>query len=153
MIRLWKIICGATSCHGRRATPNRYTNATPHPSIQQQPDDLARTMGQFHFAVPSGSQPILKQTLWKDAYICGIEGVPWECRNTVEDGILSIDRPVDTSGKLYLTCPTKGLGYRTLSTCSLMPTRRRTLCFWSWRAGAVSAPGCNRAAGSERVLR
>ncbi|WP_235908492.1 endo-1,4-beta-xylanase [Roseiconus nitratireducens] len=64
----------------------------------------------------------MKQTLWKDAYICGIEGVPWECKNTVSKGVLSIARPVQTSGKLYLTCPTKGLGYRTLSTCSLMPT-------------------------------
>jgi len=78
-------------------------------------------MGQFHFAVPSESTQLLQQTLWKDAYICGIEGVPWECRNTVSGGVLSISRPVQTSGKLYLTCPTKGLGYRTLSTCSLMP--------------------------------
>ena len=79
-------------------------------------------MGQFHFAVPNDSTQLLKQTLWKDAYICGIEGVPWECRNEVSSGVLSISRPVDTSGKLYLTCPTKGLGYRTLSSCSLMPT-------------------------------
>ena len=81
-------------------------------------------MGQFHFAVPSDSSQLLQQTLWKDAYICGIEGVPWECRNSVDEGVLSISRPVDTSGKLYLTCPTKGLGYRTLSTCSLMPGTR-----------------------------
>lgn len=79
-------------------------------------------MGQFHFAVPSGSQPVLNQTLWKDAYICGIEGVPWECKNSIREGVLSVVRPVDTSGKLFLTCPTRGLGYRTLSTCSLMPT-------------------------------
>ena len=78
-------------------------------------------MGQFHFAVPSESSQLLEQTLWKDAYICGIEGVPWECHNSVEHGVLSISRPIDSSGKLYLTCPTKGLGYRTLSTCSLMP--------------------------------
>lgn len=78
-------------------------------------------MGQFHFAVPSDSTQLLKQTLWKDAYICGIEGVPWECKNSISNGVLSIARPVDTSGKLYLTCPTKGIGYRTLSTCSLMP--------------------------------
>lgn len=79
-------------------------------------------MGQFHFAVPSDAPQLLEQTLWKDAYICGIEGVPWECRNSVSDGVLSIKRPVDSSGKLYLTCPTKGLGYRTVSTCSLIPT-------------------------------
>lgn len=79
-------------------------------------------MGQFHFAVPPDSSQLLKQTLWGDAYICGIEGVPWECRNTIKDGVLSISRPVDTAGKLYLTCPTKGLGFRTLSTCSLLPT-------------------------------
>ncbi len=83
-------------------------------------------MGQFHFAVPSDSSQLLQQTLWKDAYICGIEGVPWECKNKVEGGLLSITRPVDTSGKLFLTCPTKGLGYRTLSTCSLMPNTAET---------------------------
>jgi hypothetical protein len=78
-------------------------------------------MGQFHFAVPPDSPQLLKQTLWNDAYICGIEGVPWECHNSMADGILSLRRPVDTSGKLYLTCPTKALGFRTLSTCSLPP--------------------------------
>ncbi|OYP38932.1 endo-1,4-beta-xylanase [Rhodopirellula sp. MGV] len=81
-------------------------------------------MGQFHFAVPPDSTLLLKQTLWKDAYICGIEGVPWECRHKKDQGLLSISRPVDTSGKLYLTCPTKGLGYRTLSTCTLMPSEK-----------------------------
>ena len=79
-------------------------------------------MGQFKFAVPSDSTQLLKQTLWKDAYICGIEGVPWECKNEIDEGVLTISRPVDTSGKLFLTCPTKGLGYRTLSTCSLRPS-------------------------------
>lgn len=81
-------------------------------------------MGQFHFAVPPDSTQLLQQTLWQDAYICGIEGVPWECKNSIADGVLSISRPVETSGKLYLTCPTRGLGYRTLSTCSLMPQSR-----------------------------
>ncbi|MEO1618734.1 MAG: endo-1,4-beta-xylanase [Planctomycetota bacterium] len=79
-------------------------------------------MGQFHFAVPAESQQLLHQTLWGEAYVCGIEGVPWECRNSVDGGVLTIARPVDTSGKLFLTCPTKGLGFRTLSTCSLMPS-------------------------------
>ncbi|MCD0461189.1 endo-1,4-beta-xylanase [Roseiconus lacunae] len=82
-------------------------------------------MGQFHFAVPPDSTLLLKQTLWKDAYICGIEGVPWECKLSKDDGVLTIKRPVETSGKLYLTCPTKGLGYRTLSTCTLMPGEQR----------------------------
>lgn len=50
--------------------------------------------------------------------------MPWECTNSIRDGVLSVSRPVETSGKLFLTCPTKGLGYRTLSTCSLMPTEQ-----------------------------
>ena len=79
-------------------------------------------MGQFLFAVPSDSPGLLSQTLWKDAYVCGIEGVPWECQNKLDGGTLSIGRPVDTSGKLFLTCPLQGIGYRTLSTCSLMPS-------------------------------
>ncbi|MDV6031119.1 MAG: glycoside hydrolase family 10 [Phycisphaera sp. RhM] len=93
-------------------------------------------MGQFHFAVPSDSTQLLKQTLWKDAYICGIEGVPWECKNSVQGGVLSISRPVDTSGKLYLTCPTKGLGYRTLSTCSLMPQEQPHLLYLELARGS-----------------
>lgn len=82
-------------------------------------------MGQFHFAVPPDSAQLLKQTLWNDAYICGIEGVPWECENSMSGGVLSVSRPVDTSGKLFLTCPTKALGFRTLSTCSLPPGTKR----------------------------
>lgn len=79
-------------------------------------------MGQFQFAVPSDSPQLLDQTLWKDSYICGIEGVPWECKNHLDQGVLHLSRPVDTSGKLFLTCPVQGLGYRTLASCSLMPT-------------------------------
>jgi hypothetical protein len=78
-------------------------------------------MGQFHFDVPDVASDFIKRSLWKDAYICGIEGVPWQSRNHFDGARLTITRGIESSGKLYLACPLEGLGYRTLSTCSLRP--------------------------------
>ncbi len=76
-------------------------------------------MGQFHFDVPDTASDFVSQSLWSDAYICGIEGIPWESRNQFDGSRLTISRGIDSSGKLFIACPLKGLGYRTLSTCSL----------------------------------
>lgn len=76
-------------------------------------------MGQFQFAVPADSISLLAQSKWRDAYICGVEGVPWECSNSVQGGLLTIRRPLQASGKLHLSLPIKGFGYRLLSTCAL----------------------------------
>ena len=76
-------------------------------------------MGQFLFDVPDEAKEFVSRSLWKDAYICGIEGVPWQSRSQFDGSRLTITRNIDSSGKLYLACPINGLGYRTLSTCSL----------------------------------
>lgn len=79
-------------------------------------------MGQFHFDVPEPARDLIGRSLWRDAYICGIEGVPWQSRNSFDGSRLTISRGIDSSGKLYIACPLEGFGYRTLSTCSLRPT-------------------------------
>lgn len=76
-------------------------------------------MGQFHFDVPDTASDFISQSLWNEAYICGIEGIPWQSRNQFDGSRLTISRGIDSSGKLYITCPLKDLGFRTLSTCSL----------------------------------
>lgn len=78
-------------------------------------------MGQFHFDVPDAASDFIQRSLWNDAYISGIEGVPWQSRNEFHGSRLTITRGIESSGKLYIACPLEGMGYRTLSTCSLRP--------------------------------
>jgi hypothetical protein len=78
-------------------------------------------MGHFRFAVPTEQLSSLR--MWEAAYVCGIEGVPWEGRVTLDDGILTVSRGVDDSGKLFLPFPVGHAGPTvTLSTCSLRET-------------------------------
>ena len=79
-------------------------------------------MGQFHFDVPEPASDLIGRSLWRDAYICGIEGVPWQSQNSFNGSRLTISRGIESSGKLYLACPLDGMGFRTLSTCSLRAT-------------------------------
>jgi hypothetical protein len=61
--------------------------------------------------------------MWEAAYICGIEGVPWEGRVELENDVLAISRGVDDSGRLYIPYPVGDQGpLVTLSTCSLRET-------------------------------
>lgn len=76
-------------------------------------------MGQFHFDVPKPLQDTFEKTRWTNAYICGIEGIPWQCKNSWQDDRLTITRSIETSGKLHIVCQVGDLGYRSLSTCSL----------------------------------
>ncbi|WP_230271046.1 glycoside hydrolase family 10 [Rhodopirellula halodulae] len=76
-------------------------------------------MGQMHFNVPDAANELFLSSRWEDAYLCGIEGVPWQTRNSYSDGRFTLTRGVDTSAKLFLTCPIPSIGYRQLSTCSL----------------------------------
>ena len=98
-------------------------------------------MGQFHFDVPDVANDFIKRSLWKDAYICGIEGVPWQSRNHFDGSRLTITRGIESSGKLYIACPLEGIGYRTLSTCSLRPQRPQrsspTRIPWPARTAAI----------------
>ncbi|TWU43283.1 hypothetical protein Q31b_23210 [Novipirellula aureliae] len=79
-------------------------------------------MGQFRFDVPESVHGLVEQSLWKKAYICGIEGVPWQSRNELVGSRLTLTRTIDSSGKLFLTLPVKHVGYSTVSTCSLRPS-------------------------------
>lgn len=76
-------------------------------------------MGLFNFDVPDAARDFITRSLWQDAYICGIEGVPWQSRNEFDGSRLKISRGIDSSGKIYIACPLEGLGYQTLSSCSL----------------------------------
>ncbi len=76
-------------------------------------------MGQFQFEVPAAVQDHFQLSRWSDAYICGIEGIPWQCSAKYQDGRLTVSRSIDTSGKLHIVCPVGELGMRSLSTCSL----------------------------------
>ena len=76
-------------------------------------------MGQMHFDVPEAARGFFDQCHWNDAYLCGIEGVPWQTRNHYAHGRLTLNRSVDTSAKLLVNCPVPKIGYRVLTTCSL----------------------------------
>ena len=76
-------------------------------------------MGQLLFDVPDAARDFVTESLWKDAYVCGIEGVPFQSRNQFDGSRLTMSREISNSGKLYLTCRIPSVGYRTLSTCSL----------------------------------
>ena len=81
-------------------------------------------MGQFHFDVPDAASDFIQRSLWNDAYICGIEGVPWQSRNQFDGSRLTITRGIESSGKLYLACPLDGLGYRTSQYLQPATTRK-----------------------------
>ncbi|WP_164100413.1 glycoside hydrolase family 10 [Candidatus Laterigemmans baculatus] len=85
-------------------------------------------MGQFRFTVPPAQREGLNLwglDLWNAAYVCGSEGIPWEGRVGLNDGILTIQRTVDDSGRLYIPYPVAPGGpLATLSTCSLPQTER-----------------------------
>ncbi|MDA8743662.1 endo-1,4-beta-xylanase [Rubripirellula amarantea] len=76
-------------------------------------------MGQLLFDVPDAARDFIAGSLWKDAYVCGIEGVPFQSQNRFDGSRLTIHREISNSGKLHLTCRIPNVGYRSLSTCSL----------------------------------
>jgi hypothetical protein len=78
-------------------------------------------MGQFHFEVPPAAESYLDSILWEDAYLCGIEGIPFQTAVRREGNRLTLARNVDSSARLIVTGLIPGLGYRTLSSCSLAP--------------------------------
>jgi len=74
-------------------------------------------MGQFRFDAPQSLKGSVPH--WDAAYICGIEGIPWEGKVQWENGLLSIDRPIDESGKISIPWPIGDCGSRVLTSCSL----------------------------------
>jgi hypothetical protein len=57
--------------------------------------------------------------IWNSAYVTGIEGIPWEGRNSIQGGVLCIDRPISESGKLSMVWPVQDHGFCTLTTGTL----------------------------------
>ncbi len=53
------------------------------------------------------------------AYLAGLEGTPWRSRNSLEDGVLTVERDVEESGSLFIPWKTESLGATVLSTTSL----------------------------------
>ncbi|MEM6979544.1 MAG: glycoside hydrolase family 10 [Planctomycetota bacterium] len=76
-------------------------------------------MGQMHFDVPKSAVEFLRDCDWANAYLCGIEGVPWQTRNALKNHRLTLTRSVDTSAKLFMTCVVPEIGQRLLTTCTL----------------------------------
>ncbi|QDS93217.1 hypothetical protein FF011L_19780 [Roseimaritima multifibrata] len=82
-------------------------------------------MGQFHFDIP---ELLLEQgafgeerSLWKYAYLTGIESIPSEGETRFADGRMTISRRADESAKLSVPWNIPGYGPVTLTTCSLRP--------------------------------
>jgi len=74
-------------------------------------------MGLMRFRVPNASE--YDPQIWSTAFISGLEGVPWACRNRLVDDCLSIERTVNESGKLSIVWPTEDYGPIVLTTGSL----------------------------------
>jgi hypothetical protein len=74
-------------------------------------------MGQLRFRVPNASE--YDPQIWSTAFVSGIEGIPWACRNRLENECLIVERTVNESGKLSIVWPTEEYGPIMLSTASL----------------------------------
>jgi hypothetical protein len=79
-------------------------------------------MGQLRFAIPRPER--LSPGAMTRAYVAGMDGIPWECRRTNSNGVLSIERDVRESGNLYFPWVVPGQGEFTLCTGSLMERPR-----------------------------
>src|SRR5687768_11751457 len=79
-------------------------------------------MGYLRFAIPRPER--LSPGAIARAYVAGMDGIPWECRRTSADGVLSIERDVRESGNLYFPWQVPGQGEFTLCTASLMERER-----------------------------
>ncbi len=76
-------------------------------------------MGQFQFEVPEAAGDFFSRSMWSDAYISGMDGVPWFSETAFDGKQFSIQHGLTASGKLNLTWPVPEIGLRSLSTCSL----------------------------------
>ena len=79
-------------------------------------------MGQFVFLVPRPDR--LSPGAVERAYLASIDGIPWECSTTWEDGLLTIERDTRESGNLYFSWNVSGRGEITLCSGSLMERER-----------------------------
>lgn len=79
-------------------------------------------MGQLRFVIPRPER--IAHDAPQRAYFAGPEGVPWECRNSYHDGLLSLDRDARESGNLHFPWSVPGHGEWMLSSASLMERAR-----------------------------
>ncbi len=75
-------------------------------------------MGTMRFQVfpPERITPEVAQ----QAYMSGIDRIPWAIKTTLDNGLLSVQRPTSDSGRLHLPWPVAKRGLVTLNTASLM---------------------------------
>lgn len=80
-------------------------------------------MGQFRFLAPDDDH--MPPTAFADAYLAGMEGIPWRSANRIErtdsntTGCV-LERSIGESGNLFLPWRVDGVGELMLSTASLM---------------------------------
>ncbi len=74
-------------------------------------------MGQMRFYA---TQDAIPRHAWEQAYLAGLEAIPWRSSNHWADGTLCLERDVSDSGSLHIPWRVPGLGQQVLSTCTLM---------------------------------
>jgi hypothetical protein len=84
---------------GRRDAP--WERGKPVPGSVRLPTAISPStiMGQLRFAIPRPER--LSPGAMTRAYVAGMDGIPWECRRTSAEGVLTIERDVRESGNLY----------------------------------------------------
>ncbi len=75
-------------------------------------------MGQMVFYAPTSDS--LPPHALEQAYLAGVEAIPWRSCNRWSDGTLCLERSVSESGSLHILWLVPGHGQRVLSTCTLM---------------------------------
>jgi hypothetical protein len=79
-------------------------------------------MGQMRFIIPRPERVVARAE--EQAYLAGAEGIPWECRTTIEVDAMLIDRETRESGYLYFPWKVAGRGLVMLVSGSLMERSR-----------------------------
>ena len=74
-------------------------------------------MGEFRFRLPDDWNPSVSQS--RSIHVIGLDGIPAPCRVSVNDGILSVVRNQDDSGKVFITWPFEDFGEITVGTGTL----------------------------------
>ena len=116
-------------------------------------------MGQMRFVIPRPDRVAAGAA--EQAYLAGPEGIPWECRTTLLEGALIVERDTRESGYLYFPWIVAGRGLvhallgqpdgaaQGLSTCrSSWPAERSTAC--AIRPGPGKPPAWSIPAGLRR---
>src|SRR6478609_3586533 len=79
-------------------------------------------MGQMRFVIPRPERLVPGAAEW--AYLASADGVPWECRVTLAEEGVVIERDTRESGYLYFPWKVAGRGLVQLSSGSLMERPR-----------------------------